>query len=340
MGRKIARLLAGLLVLCLPLSGCQSAKPQELQVFVMDTIGNLSAWGESADLAAVSQELRRLEGLFSVIREDSEIARLNRGETVTLSPETLELLEGGLALGEELDGALALSLYPISRAWGFTTGDYRVPGDDENSALLALVDDGAIDIRGNVLTLPAGMELDLGGLAKGYAADRCADLLRDQGASAALLDLGGSSIRAVGEKPGGEPWRIALRDPVETGQLAGVLETGPCAVSTSGGYMRYFTENGRTYWHILDPRTGRPAESGLLSATVLTSSALTGDALSTALFVLGKDRAVELWRQRGDFEMLLVDEEQLLWATPGAASQFTPTGRFAGQEVRVIAHED
>ena len=185
-----------------------------------------------------------------------------------------------------------------------------------------------VSLEEDVLTLPAGMELDLGAVAKGFAADRAAESLRAAGVSSALLDLGGN-IQAVGSRPDGSPWRVAVQDP--DGGWLGVLEVADQAVVTSGGYQRYFEEDGERYWHILDPATGRPARSGLTSATAVGPGGAVCDGLSTTLFVLGLEESVDLWRQRGDFEFLLLTEEGELYLSSGLADAFTPEAAWEGR---------
>jgi thiamine biosynthesis lipoprotein len=224
-------------------------------------------------------------------------------------------------------------MYPIVRAWGFTTGDYRVPEDDEISALMENVGYDKITLDRDTVTLAPGMEIDLGSTAKGYAGRRVAELLRDSGVTSALLNLGGN-IQTVGPKPDGSPWRIAVQDPQSDGQL-GTLSVTDMAVVTSGGYERYFEENGETFWHIMDPATGRPAKSGLISVTIVGSDGLLCDGLSTALFVMGAEKGAELWRQRGDFEAIMVTEDGDILITAGLSGSFTLAEGYSG-EVTVI----
>ena len=146
--------------------------------------------------------------------------------------------------------------------------------------------------------------------------------MKQGGAASALLDLGGN-IQAVGSKPDGSPWRVAIRDPAGDGNI-GVVEVADQVVVTSGGYERYFEEDGVLYWHIIDPATGWPARSGLTSVTVVGESGLLCDGLSTALFVMGREGALEHWRQHRDFEAVLVSEDGSVTITAGLEGRFTP----------------
>ena len=319
------RLLASLLLLSLLLTGCaagtaeppaSSGDPATATVFAMDTVMDLTIYGDPALLTKAESEILRLEGLFSVTEDTSEIARLNREGTVELSGDTAALLEQGLALCEMTGGALDLSVYPVLRAWGFTTGAYRVPDGEEIAALLPLVDYGQLSLtHDGTAALAAGMEIDLGSVAKGYTGDVLARLFRENGVTSGLLNLGGN-VQAIGAKLDGSPWRVAIRDPLSGGNLA-VLEIVDQAVITSGGYERYFEQDGETYWHILDPATGYPARSGVLSATIVGDSGVVCDGLSTALFVMGVDAAARLWREQGGFEALLVTDDGTIYLTAG-----------------------
>ena len=144
------------------------------------------------------------------------------------------------SLGGTTGGALELTSYPLSLAWGFTTGDDQIPDQETIDGLLPLVDDSAITLDGNTATLPTGAQLDLGAVAKGYAGDRAAELLKDAGVTSALLNLGSSTIRAIGSKPDGSPWRIALQDPNDTSAYAGVVSATDLSIDTSGGVVFLF----------------------------------------------------------------------------------------------------
>lgn len=319
-GRRVLALALALLLL----SGCAPAQPLERTFFAMDTVMTLRLYqgGDEALLDAAQGRVEELEGLLSVTDESSEVRALNRdGAATGLSPETADLLGAALDLCERTGGALDISTYPVLRAWGFTTGEYAVPSGEDISALLPLVDYTRIELDGDAVLLPPGMEIDLGSVAKGYAGDQLSRLLRENGVTSALLDLGGN-IQTVGAKPDGSPWRVAVRDPQGDGTV-GVAEVEDQAVITSGGYERYFEENGVRYWHILDPETGKPARNGLASVTVVGESGVLCDALSTALFVMGLDGALDHWRRHRDFEAVFVLEDGSVTITAGLESRFT-----------------
>ncbi|MDE6280512.1 MAG: FAD:protein FMN transferase [Oscillospiraceae bacterium] len=321
-----------LFALCLAfilLAGCAPAQARptaEDIFFAMDTVMTLRLYegGDEALLDEAEDRVKELEALWSVTDEGSEIYALNRDGAAELSPETADLLATALGMCERTNGALDISIYPVLRAWGFTTGEYSIPTEAELAALLPLVDYAKVEWDGVRAALPEGMEIDLGSVAKGYTGDELSHLMKENGVTSAMLDLGGN-IQTVGAKPDGSPWRVGIRDPERDGNL-GVVEIIDQAVVTSGGYERYFEENGVRYWHILDPKTGSPARSGLVSVTVVGDCGAVCDALSTALFVMGRERAVDFWLRHGSelgFELVLVEEDGSVTITKGLERQFT-----------------
>ncbi len=329
MKRRRAGALALLVLLLLPLCGC-APQADTREIFAMDTVMELTVYGSgAADRTRETAELLSgLEAKLSVTRADSEVARLNAGKTVDLSKETAELLRRSLRLRDETGGALEPFLYPLTRLWGFTTGDYRVPSDAEIAETLAGIRGGSYTLEGDTASL-YGLALDLGAVAKGYAGQLAAERLRAAGVTSAILSLGGN-VQTVGLKPDGSLWNVAIRDPEDPEGYLGVLAVGETAVVTSGGYQRYFEEDGVRYIHILDPETGRPADAGLSSVTIVSADGLLADGLSTALYVLGLDRAEALWRDRSDFEAVLVAKDGAIYVTAGLAEA------FSGAEFQVI----
>ena len=324
------RLSLCLLILVFPLfSGCTARKCAERSFFAMDTYMSFTAYGADEKLLQEAEEIvRGIEDRLSVTKEGSEIRRLNETGQADISEETAILLFSTLLYADMTRGALDPSIYPVTKLWGFTTGEYRVPARGEIEALLPLVDYTKIQITENEAgtskaMLPEGAMIDLGAVAKGFTGVVLRDYLRQKGVQSALLDLGGN-IQAVGKKPGGAPFQIAVKDPGRDGYLGVLsLDLPDLAVVTSGAYERYFEEGGVRYGHIMDPKTGRPAASGLLSVTVIHNDGVLCDAMSTALFVMGEERAIELWRKLNSFEFLIVTEDGRLLVSEGNEGRFT-----------------
>lgn len=321
------------------LTGCHKTKslePVEGAAFAMDTVMRLTLYSRNPDsgqevLAELTDLLGSLDGALSATREDSDVSRVNRseGRPVEVNAWTGELLSQVLALCQATGGALDVTAYPAVKAWGFTTEEHRVPPPGELAELAASIDYTAVQVEGNTVTLPAGMELDLGAAAKGYAGDLLARKVREKGVFSALLDLGQSTIAAVGAKPDGSPWRIGIREPDSDSYFA-VIELEDMAIGTSGGYQRYFEQDGVAYWHILDPKTAAPARSGLISVTVVSPSALVCDGLSTALFVMGLEEGARFWRDHPelDFEAVFMTEDGSIYRTAGLAESFSTVGSY------------
>ncbi len=320
-----ALLLAGILTGCsAPAEEMQ--QPVERSLFAMNTYMTFTAYGEDAQAALQEAEecIQQVEGLWSVTDEDSEIYQANHsgGQPVTVSEETAEIISFALEMAQRTGGALDPTIYPVLTAWGFTTDSKQVPSQQQIAQLLEQVGYDRIQINGSELTVPDGMELDLGAVGKGYTADLVTEILRRHGVSSALISLGGN-IQAIGSRPDGSDWRLGIRAPWESGNL-GVLTVSDAAVVTSGGYENYFDdEQGNIYWHILDPSTGYPADSGLQSVTIVGKEGKMCDALSTALFVMGAQSAEQYWRENGGFEMLLVTDSGEILITEGIAENFT-----------------
>ena len=331
--------ISAMLSALLFLTGCSaesSPEPVQGTFFAMDTVMDFTIYGESGLIDQSESLIASLESLVSVTDADSELYAINQTGSGTLTGKASSLMEQALELCRRTGGALDISVYPIVRAWGFTTGSYQVPDEAEIQALLPLVDYRKIqyDAATGTVTLPEGMEIDLGSVAKGYAGQLAAQMLREHGVQSALLNLGGN-VQTVGTKPDGSPWQIGIKDPQGEDAMM-VLSVEDQAVVTSGGYERYFEQDGQTYWHIMDPSTGHPADSGLLSVTIVGKQGIICDGLSTSLFVMGLEKAADLWAQSCDFEAVFVTASGEVYITEGLQDRFALTEQYADTPVSVI----
>lgn len=323
----------------LTLSGCAAEqKPVEASLFAMNTYMTFTAYGENAQSALdeSTELIETAESLWSVTDQASEIHQANHsgGQPVSVSEETAALISFALEMAKQTNGALDPTIYPVLMAWGFTTNSKQVPSQQQIDTLLEQVDYTKIQLDGTTLTVPEGMQWDLGAVGKGYTADLVAEVLRKHGITSALISLGGN-IHAIGSKPDGSDWRIGIRAPWESGNL-GILKISDAAVVTSGGYENYFEDDaGNVYWHILNPATGYPADSGVQSMLIVGPEGKRCDALSTALFVMGPEEAEAYWRKNGGFEMLMVTDEHEILLTEGIARRFT-LNEGRSETVRVL----
>lgn len=291
------------------------------QIFAMDTVMELTAYGEGCEEAveAAVEEIERLDALLSTGDTGSEISRLNQTGNALVSEDTKILLQRALEVSEDTDGLFDPTIYPLMNLWGFPTGEYHVPDSEELAEVLPLVDASKVRLEetspGEV-SLGEGQQIDLGGIGKGYTSGRVMEIYREHGITSGIVSLGGN-VQTLGVRPDGKKWRVGIQDPDSSqGEILAVLETEDRAVITSGGYERYFEENGKTYIHILDPRTGYPAEGDLESVTVVSLDGALADALSTSLYLMGLEGACSYWREHSEaFDMILITQDNEIYAT-------------------------
>ncbi len=318
--------------------GCAASAKAERALFAMDTYMTLAAYGRNTDeaLDECEAELVRLEKLFSATLPDSDAARirLGAGGDVEVSADTAAILETALRVSAQSGGAFDVTIYPLVDAWGFLTEAPHVPSGDEIEDALTRVDYRRLVLSGQSVRVEPGMGVDFGGVAKGYASDRLMQIFRARGVKSAIVSLGGN-VYALGARPDGGAWRVGVQDPLDASNVLGVLLVKDTAVITSGAYQRNFTENGKQYHHILNPATGYPADSGLVSVTIVGQNGAKADSLSTALFVLGEADAAKLWRADGTFGMVLVTSDRRVLVTDGL--DFTLSDKAVGYRTVVLS---
>lgn len=295
----------------------------------MDTFMTIQAYGKKSPQAIENAKklILQIEQNISTTNSTSDIFRLNHGETPAVSNDTLTLTSYSLKFAEKTQGAFNPALYPITSAWGFTTGNYNVPSESHITELLKLTDYSKIKIESDTIKMEPGMALDFGAIGKGYAGDQAIQFLRESGITSALLDLGGN-IQTLGNKPDGKEWNIGIKSPW-TGKAALAIRISNKAVITSGGYERFFTaDDGQDYIHIFNGKNGMPVNNGIAGVTIVTESGLYADALSTSMFVMGLNDSAEYWKQHPDFEMIIFTDEQDLYFTEGLQEKLTPLTEF------------
>lgn len=290
----------------------------------MNTVMTIQAYGSKSKeaLTAVKKRVEELERTLSTTLVGSDIYTLNNsdGKPVAVHDDTAFLFDFTSGMYKATEEALNPALYPIIKAWGFTTGDYKVPSEEEIAELLTHTDFSAAHLiqDGDVtkLQLEKGMKLDFGAVGKGYAADEIVRILQEKGVKNALLDLGGN-VQALGKKTDGSLWTVGVKNPWG-GDAVCAVKIADKAVVTSGGYERFFTgDDGKTYIHIFDSKTGYPCEGDLESVTIVCEKGLYADALSTSLFVMGKEKATEWWGENGGFDFILITKDKELFYSAG-----------------------
>lgn len=335
---KLTAMTLGIAVLFL-LGSC-SPKPQSFQDSALGTTILITIYGD------LTTELR--QGVMEILSDleqrmtiwdsgpEGELKELNNKAGYApypLSPETQKVLDQALEVAERSGGALNPAIGPLVEAWGFITYSPKLPEPQTIQRLLPLTQwqDIQKTDEGMYLARP-GMKVDLGALAKGFAADQVRNFLISKGVKSGIIDLGGNIV-TLGTKPDGQLWRAGVQDPDQgRGAYLGVLSLDSRTLVTSGDYERFFMENGTRYHHILDPKTGYPANSDLRAVTIVTQSSLLADALSTACFVLGLEKSLELLKLYPGVEALFVLKDRSLYLTPDLRTSFELVANYSLRE--------
>lgn len=294
-------------------------------IFAMDTYMSLTAYGVNAENAVLEavHEIQRLDDMFSVGNTTSDVTKLNMSGKENVSDETVYLINKSLEISKKTDGAFDITIYPVMELWSFTTQNYKVPTQNELDDVLQKVDYNNIEVDKNTISLKNNAQIDFGGIAKGYTSTKVIELMKQNGIENAIINLGGN-VQTLGYKLDGSQWKVAIQSPDNDGTYIGILKTNDKAVITSGGYERYFEENGKKYHHIIDSKTGYPSDSDLTSVTIICSDGTTADALSTSLFVMGKGKSESFYKNTDiEFDMILVDIDKNVYISEGIQDLFT-----------------
>ncbi|NMP36854.1 MAG: FAD:protein FMN transferase [Clostridiales bacterium] len=313
-------------------SGCTSkGEGTEKTYKAMDTVMSVTIYdkserGKDVDklLTACGSTIENYDNMFSVNSESSDVFKINAsaGKSAEVSAETAQLIARASEISKGTGGLFDITVYPLSKAWGFTDKKYGVPSDAEIAALLGGVGYNKVSVSGSHVGLENGSGIDLGGIAKGYVSQMLANYLKSNGVQSAVINLGGN-VQVIGSRLSGEKWGVGIRDPLDSEKTLGILSVSDTAVVTSGSYERYFEKDSVKYHHIIDPRTGKPADSDLVSVSIIACDGTTADALSTALFVMGSENAAEYQKANGGFEYVMVTKDKTVIVSPGIRDAFT-----------------
>ena len=296
-----------------------------------DTVIDIRVYGDQAEklLKGCFSICEDMENTLSAQKESSELYKLNHrnSDSVEVSDDLAECIRRGLQYGEISDGAFDITIYPVKELWDFEgdTGDPVIPDAAEIRKALKLVDYRKVHIDGNTVTFDSpDTQIDLGGIAKGYISLKLKNYLKENDCTSALINLGGN-VSVLGEKPDGSPFVVGIQKPfADRGTVLTAINAADDSVISSGVYERYFRKNGKLYHHIIDPKTGYPADTGLNQATIIGTDDVLGDALSTICILLGQDSAEQLIRENGlDVTVLFTDtDNQMSWypEAPSGAS--------------------
>lgn len=329
----ILRLVSIIMIIAVAMSGCgsnnknaaDSNEEYTADIFAMDTYMTLTAYGKNSEEAVnkAIAEINRLDRMFSVGNTNSDVTRVNNQGSADVTEETAFLINMAVSMGEKTNGAYDVTIYPIMELWGFTTKNYNVPEQSKIEETLKKVSYKNVSVNGTNVQLSGGSMVDLGGIAKGYTSSRVMEIFKECGIEHGIINLGGN-VQVLGDKTDGSSWRVAVQNPDNENGYLGILSTTDNAVITSGGYERYFEQNGVVYHHIIDPDTGYPSDSDLTSVTIVCADGTTADALSTGLFVMGLDKAKEFYRSSDlNFDMILYDKTGTVYVSEGIKDNFT-----------------
>lgn len=333
------------LILIIILVGCSSEKevntsksattttvndtiPASKEFFAMDTYMEVNAYGDNGEKAVdkAEKEVNKLDDILSTGKSTSEISKLNKNKKQVVSEDTMSLIKESIKISKETNGAFNPTIYPLMELWGFTTKNYYVPKKAEINPLISHMDINNINIddsKNEVSFNDSNMKIDLGAIAKGYTSSKIIDIFKDNNIKSGMVTLGGN-VQVLGKRPDGSLWKVGIQNPISEDEYLGVLQTSDKAVITSGGYERNFTKNGKTYHHILDPSNGYPANNGLTSVTIISSDGTLADALSTSLFVMGKDKAIDFYKKSNyNFDFILYTSDNKLIISGGIEDIFS-----------------
>ncbi len=327
----------GLVLLGAGLVSCGTPEPVMRQKEVYSTLVSITLFQNTSNSVfdQIFQRLETIDQQMSAQRPTSQISQISAHagiSPVKVSSDTLWVLQNSLRMSQLTDGIFDPTIGPVTFLWNVEGNNPHVPSADQIAKAKALVNWHDIVINPGqktvYLTKP-GMRLDFGGIAKGYAMDEAVRIAKAAGDSVGIFNMGNSSICLLGSKPGHVPWRVGLQTPeygAPRDSIMGIVEGYNFVVETSGPYERYFVQDGKYYHHIMDPRTGAPAQSGLMQVTLLMpADTKLGDGLSTSCFILGLDKGMKLIESLPGAQAIFVTTDHKVYLTPGAVAQFTLT---------------
>lgn len=310
-----------------------SMEPIERSEFIYGTLVSVKLFDHGTDelLDLVFARLNQLDGLLSTSVEGSDIYKINQSagyEAVFVSDETLDIVTKAIGYSKLSDGAFDLSVQPLVALWGIGSEGARIPSSIEIKNALGLIDYSKIQVNteNKTVFLPEkGMGIDLGAIAKGYAADAVIALLKENQVERAIVNLGGNVI-VLGSKAADVPWNIGIQNPEDNrGEYIGIAKVSDQTVVTSGIYERYFEQDGKRYHHLLDTATGYPIENEIAGVSIIASQSVDADALSTVAFALGIEKGIPLIESLDGVEVIYITKEHTLYASSGVEAFFTLT---------------
>lgn len=320
------------------LPGCSgaSSEPMEDTQFLLDTVCTIKIYDHKSEdvITKAFDRVRQIQDKMNASKEGTEvddIAKAAGKSYVKVSDDTFYVIQKGLEYSAKSNGIFDISIGPLVKLWGIGTDAARVPSQEEIDAKKSLVNYKDVLLNTadkSVMLKQGGMSLDLGGIAKGYAADEVKRILKENGVEHAIINLGGNVI-AMGSNVSGDAWNIGIQNPFETrGDIVGSISVTDKTIVTSGIYERYLEVNGVRYHHILNPFTGYPMESGLASVTVVTSSSIDADAMTKNLFYSGVEKGLEYLKENNpDVQAIFITKDKKVYVTEGLKANIKITNQ-------------
>lgn len=334
--KKLSSLLVVFLIATMA-AGCANqklpSKPASKTELVIGTVCTITLYDKS-DTSIIDKaftRLRELENILSINKANTELDKVNEMagvEPVEVSDDTFNVVKKGLEYSKLSGGSLDITIGPLVKLWGIGTDNARLPSQEEINEKKSLIDYNNIEIdeaKKSIFLKYPNMIIDLGSIAKGYAADEVVKILKEDGVSSAIIDLGGN-IYVVGDKLDGTPWKVGIQNPEKSGgDTIGFVGVSNKSIVTSGVYERYFEHEGKNYHHILNPETGYPYNNNILGVSILSDASIDGDSLSTTLFALGIEEGLKLINSLDGIDAIFITKDHYLYLTDGFKDVFTLT---------------
>ncbi|WP_423738977.1 FAD:protein FMN transferase [Clostridium cibarium] len=302
----------------------------EKSYYILGTLINLKVFGKESE-KAIDEAIERLidiDNKMSAFKESSEISKINKNAGIalqTVSNETFSLIDKSISYSELSEGAFDPTIRPLVSLWGIGTKSERVPTEIEINDNLKLVnyrdiilnkDDNSIGLK------KQNQSIDLGGIAKGYAADEVVNIFLKHGIKSAIIDLGGN-IFVLGNKNNESFWNVGIQNPfMPRGEHIGILSLKDKSIVTSGNYERFFIKDNKAFHHIIDPKTGYPSSSNVISATIISDNSIDGDGLSTGVYIMGLDKALDLIESIKGVDAIFITNDKNVFVTSGIRHNF------------------
>lgn len=321
----IIAIIVGLILIYIFATGKHEKIEAEKSSYVLGTIINLKAFGNKAE-KAINEAIERLNNIddkMSAFKEESDISKINSKAGFALeavSKDTYFVVKKAVEYSKILEGTFDPTIRPLVKLWNIGTDKEIIPGKDKIEEVTKLVNYNDVILNESnqaIMLENKNQALDVGGIAKGFAADEVRDIFYKNNIRSALIDLGGN-IFVLGNKEDGTSWRIGIQNPFEPrGEFVGILSATNKSVVTSGNYERYFMKDGQRFHHIIDPKTGYPSQSKIISATIISDNSIDGDGLSTGVYILGVDKSLEIIEAIEGIDAIFITEDKKVYTTSG-----------------------